>query len=109
MAKVGSGLYSATMLCIEGAKNARMCIAFTGRLGINISRAGLENICILRKFLIHHGRIQRGDRGYEHPPLKNHKNIGFSSNTDPDLLKNLKASNPAFNIEPSLARQRNAI
>ena len=22
------------------------------------------------------------------PPLKNHKNIGFSSNTDPDPLKN---------------------
>ena len=28
-----------------------------------------------------------GDRGPD-PPLKNHKNIGFSSNTGPDPLKN---------------------
>ena len=37
-----------------------------------------------------HARIQRGDRGSEphHPhPLKNHKDIGFLSNTGPDLLK----------------------
>ena len=36
-----------------------------------------------------HARIQRGDRGSGHPPpppLKNHKDIGFLSNTDPDLL-----------------------
>ena len=29
----------------------------------------------------------KGDRG-SGPPLKNHKNIGFSSNTGPDPLKN---------------------
>ena len=34
-------------------------------------------------------RIQRGDRGPDPPPpMKNHKNIGFSSNTVPDSLKN---------------------
>ena len=37
------------------------------------------------------------------PLLKNHKNIGFLSNTGPDPLKNHK---PAFNVEPSSARQR---
>ena len=29
-----------------------------------------------------HARIQRGDRGSRPPPLKNHKNIGFLSNTE---------------------------
>ena len=43
------------------------------------------------------------------PPLKNHKNIGFLSNTGPDPLKNHKATKPAFNVRPSSARQRNAI
>ena len=41
--------------------------------------------------------------------LKNHKNIGFPSNTGPDPLKNHKATEPEFNIEPSSPRQRNAI
>ena len=42
-------------------------------------------------------------------PIKNHKNIGFLSNTGPDPLKNHKALKPAFNVWPTLARQRNAI
>ena len=42
-------------------------------------------------------------------PLKNHKNIGFLTNTGPDPLKNHKATKPAFNVGPSSARQRNAI
>ena len=42
-------------------------------------------------------------------PLKNHKNIVFLSNTGPDLLKNHKATKPAFNARPSLARQQKAI
>ena len=59
-----------------------------------------------------HGRIQRGDRRSEPPPpppppplLKNHKKIGFLSNTGPDLLKNHKATKPAFNVGPLSARQ----
>ena len=36
-----------------------------------------------------------GDRG-----LKNHKNIGFLSNTGPDYLKNHKATKPALNVGP---------
>ena len=39
-------------------------------------------------------------------PLKNHKNIGFLSNTGPDPLKNHKAAKPAFNVGPSSAPQR---
>ena len=34
-----------------------------------------------------------GDRGLDlPPPLKNHKNLGFLSNTGPDPLKNQKAA-----------------
>ena len=46
-----------------------------------------------------------GDRG-SGPPLKNYNNIGFLSNTGPDPLKNHKATKPAFNFGPLLARQR---
>ena len=41
--------------------------------------------------------------------LKNHKNIGFLSNTGPDPLKNYKTTEPAFNVGPSSARQQKAI
>ena len=49
-----------------------------------------------------------GDRG-SGPPLKNHKNIGFLSNTNPDPLKNHKAAKLAFNAGPLSARMRSAI
>ena len=40
-----------------------------------------------------HARIQRGVQGGPSPPpLKNHKSIGFLSNTGPDLLNNHKAT-----------------
>ena len=53
---------------------------------------------------------EEGDRGSEPPPpKKNHKTIGFHSNTGPDPLKKHKATKPAFNVGPSLASQRNAI
>ena len=47
-----------------------------------------------------------GDRGSGPPPLKNHKNIWFLSNTGLDPLKNRKATKPAFNVVPLSARQR---
>ena len=57
-----------------------------------------------------HVRIQRGGGGSGGPdPLINHKNIGFLSNSGPDPLKNYEATEPAFNVRPSSARQRNAI
>ena len=37
-----------------------------------------------------------GAGGPDPPTLKNHKIIGFFSNTDPDPLKNHKAAKPAF-------------
>ena len=50
-----------------------------------------------------------GGEGVRTHPLKNHKNIGFLSNSCPDPLKNHKATKRAFNFGPSSARQRNAI
>ena len=41
--------------------------------------------------------------------MKNYKNIGFLSNTGLDPLKNHKATELAFNVGQSSARQRNAI
>ena len=41
--------------------------------------------------------------------MKNDKNIGFLCNTGPDPLKNHKATEPAFNVGQSSARQQNAI
>ena len=41
--------------------------------------------------------------------MKSHKNIGFSSNTGLDPLKNRKAIKPAFNFGPLSAHQRNAM
>ena len=48
----------------------------------------------------------REGAGVRTPPLKNHKNEGFLSNTGPDPLENHKATKPAFNVGPSSARQR---
>ena len=48
-----------------------------------------------------------GEAGVQ-TPLKNHKNIGFLSNSGPGPLKNYEAE-PAFNVGPSSARQRNTI
>ena len=57
-----------------------------------------------------HGRIQRGggDRG-SGPPLKNHKNIGFPSNIDPDPLKITKLPSQHSMVGHWLTRQQNAI
>ena len=43
-----------------------------------------------------------GDKGSDYP-LKNHKNIGFLSNSSPDPLQKHKATNPAFNSGPTPA------
>ena len=58
---------------------------------------------------IKHGRIQRKGDGQGVLPLKIYKNIGFISNTDPDPLKNHKATKSTFNVGPSSTRQGNAI
>ena len=50
-----------------------------------------------------------GGQGSGPPPLKNHKNIGFLTNTGPDPLRSHIATKPAFNVGPPSARQRNGI
>ena len=55
------------------------------------------------------GEAQRGGNRGSRPPLINHKNIGFLSNSGPDRLRNYEATETAFNVWPSLVRQRNAI
>ena len=63
------------------------------------------------KFLLQSYMLSRrgGGGGCRDDSPENHKNIGFLSNTGPDPLKNHKATKPAFKVEPSSARQRNAI
>ena len=49
--------------------------------------------CQLCRTKRQHVRIQRGDRGSEHPPPpKNHKAIEIFSNTGPDPMKNHKVN-----------------
>ena len=50
-----------------------------------------------------HAQIQMGACGPA-PRLKNYKNIGFLSNTGPDLIKKHQATKPAFNVGPVSAR-----
>ena len=50
-----------------------------------------------------------GSIGGTGTPSKNHKMIGFHSNTGPGPLKNYKATHPAVNVGSPLAFQRNAI
>ena len=50
-------------------------------------KMGFQYISISVYIVRSHARIQRGDRGSgPPPPLKNHKNIEFLSNTGPDPL-----------------------
>ena len=49
-------------------------------------------------------RGSKGVKGGPDPtPLKNHKAIGFLSNTGTDTLKNYKATKPVLNVGPSSA------
>ena len=53
-------------------------------------------------------RGSRGRTGVQTPPEES-QNTGFLSDTGPYPPKNHKATKPAFNVEPSSVRQRNAI
>ena len=60
----------------------------------------------LRNFHVQHSHLipcvdPEGEQGVW-IPLKNHKNMGFSSNAGKDPLKNHKAIKPAFNVGPSV-------
>ena len=71
----------------------------------------VHNIATKQKVQILHARIQRwwGNRGFGLPPLKNHRKLGFLSNTGPELLKNHKATKSAFNVGPTSAFRYRAI
>ena len=56
--------------------------------------------------IVHIMRRSRGGRGVWTPLLKNHKNIGFLSNTGPDPLKITKLPKPSFNVGLSSERCR---
>ena len=55
------------------------------------------------------GSREGGGQGVWTPAPENHKNIGFSNNTGLESLKNHKTTEPALDVGPSSARQRNAI
>ena len=65
------------------------------------------------EFLHRHLKTARADPegglGVRTPPLENHKNIWFLSETGPDRLKNHKVTKSAFNVGIPSARQRNDI
>ena len=68
-----------------------------------------ENVvCLFRRLHIFTWEDPEGGQTVQ-TPLKNHKNVGFLSITGLDPLKNHKATKPAFNLRPLLARQRNTI
>ena len=71
-------------------------------------RRVVERSSSLEEKLGHMAGSRGGQRVRSPPPLKNHKNIGFLSNTGTDPLKNHKATKPAFNVGQSSARQQNA-
>ena len=73
-----------------------------------------ENVCICDKYqnLIHYNACagpEWGTKGQDPPPPENLQKIGFLSNSDLDPQKNYEATEPAFNVGQSSARQRNAI
>ena len=70
----------------------------------------------LPKYLLRDFEYTKGKATYADPKggggagvrthLKNNRNIGFLSNTGPDLQKNHKATKLAFNVWPSSARSK---
>ena len=55
------------------------------------------------------GGSRGGTGDPDSPPPEKSQNKGFLNNTGPDPLKSHIATKPALNVEPSSARQRNAI
>ena len=54
-------------------------------------------------------RIEGGGGAWVPDPPEKSQKYRVSLQTGPDLLKNHKATKPAFNVGPSSARQRNTI
>ena len=100
------GLYDILTECswlIEAAKDELIELKFLS-MDIEIYTQGtVEAPCIFDYVQV---KFMRGSRGGQtggpipSTQLKNHKNIGFLSNTCPDFLKSHKATKPAFNVGP---------
>ena len=73
-----------------------------------MSFCGRPQIFPILKALTHQKRCgwadPEGGRGSGQPPLKNHNNLDFLSNTGLGPLKNHKATKPEFNVGPSAFR-----
>ena len=83
-----------------------VCVKVIGNIAIIFtSKNKFQTYCIVFYNMCGSRVGHRGSR----PSLENHKNLGFVSNSGPDPLKNHKATEPAFNVGPSTACQRNAI
>ena len=67
-------------ICACDRKYAKCCTKADAH-----DKMGFQYISISVYIVRSHARIQRGDR-WSGPPLKNHKNIEFLSNTGPDPL-----------------------
>ena len=77
-----------------------MSVAEMSEHHVTYVSAGFDKV-LLALVLGCYGLVQRGTGGPDHSPSrKNHKNLGFLSNADPDPLKNHKATKPAFDFEP---------
>ena len=72
-----------------GSGSGRDCFAASKLVG---QEGGVVGIDMTEELVhVYHARIQRGGgRGVE-PSMKNHKNIGFLSNTGPAPMQNHKA------------------
>ena len=72
--------------------------------------AKIMSSCILSRPRILHACADPEEGGTRTPPPpEKSKTIGCLSDSSPDLLRNYEATEPAFNVVPSSARQRNAI
>ena len=94
------GFQSTRYNCLTWMRSTCMTYAL---ISIGFSKAHERDLH--KRQLNMHGRVQSGGPDPPPPPLKNHKNIGFLTNTGPDPLKNHKATQPALNGGPSSARQ----
>ena len=104
--------YTLVVNCLERTDEGRyMCFVHVPGLEpldfpIRMARITVQCKCSSARYFM---RGSRGGGQGVRSPLKNHKNIGFISNTGPEPLKNHKATKPAFNVGPLSTRHRNVI
>ena len=106
------GLYDIVTECswiIEAAKDELIELKFLS-MEIEIYTEGTDEASCIFDYVQVYNSCADPERGTGvRTPLKNHKNLVFLSNADPDLLKNHKSTEPAFSVGSKSARQQNAI